>query len=135
MKKVDILLFLLSSHLIFAQPTISLTQVITGLSQPMQVVNAGDGSKRIFIPQKTGEIKVFDKNFASLGTFLSITGIQTGGEGGLLSLCFHPQYKSNGLFFVFYTNSSNDLELARYQVSSTDTNIANAYYYSSSDLY
>ena len=120
-----LLIFVLLGYQILAQPTISLTQVITGLSQPMQVVNAGDGSKRIFIPQKTGEIKVFDKNFTPLGTFLSITGIQTGGEGGLLSLCFHPQYKSNGLFFVFYTNSSNDLELARYQVSNTDTNLAN----------
>ena len=126
MKKAAILLFLLSSYQILAQPNISLTQVVSGLSQPMQFVNAGDGSKRIFIPQKTGEIKVFDKTFASLGTFLSITGIQTGGESGLLSLCFHPQYKTNGLFFVFYTNGSNDLELARYQVSSTDTNLADA---------
>ena len=127
MKKLSsILLFLLLNCKNFAQPTISLTSVITGLSQPMQFVNAGDGSNRIFIPQKTGEIKVFDKNFASLGTFLTVSGISTDGERGLLSLCFHPQYKTNGLFFVYYTNSSGDLEVARYKIGSGNdsTNLA-----------
>jgi glucose/arabinose dehydrogenase len=124
MKKFSsIILFLLLSFNIFAQPVISLAPVITGLSQPMQFVNAGDGSNRIFIPQKGGDIKVYDRLFAPLGTFLSITGIQTGGEGGLLSLCFHPQFKTNKLFFVFYTNISNDLEVARYQIGNTPDSI------------
>jgi glucose/arabinose dehydrogenase len=114
------------SFSIFAQPNISLNQVITGLNQPMQFVNAGDGTNRIFIPQKGGEIKVFDRNFASLGTFLTVTGISSGGEQGLLSLCFHPQYKTNGLFFVYYTTTTGSLEIARYQVGSGNdsTNLA-----------
>ena len=121
MKKLfSLYLFLLSSCQVFTQPTISLTQVITGLSQPMQFVNAGDGTNRIFIPQKGGEIKAFDRNFLSLGTFLNVSGISTDGERGLLSLCFHPQYKTNGLFFVYYTNVSGDLEVARYQISSNE---------------
>jgi glucose/arabinose dehydrogenase len=124
MKKLSFIpLLLLLCFSIFAQPSISLNTVITGLSQPMQFVNAGDGSNRIFIPQKGGDIKVFDKDFVLLGTFLSITGIQTGGEGGLLSLCFHPQFKTNKLFFVFYTNISNDLEVARYQIGNTPDSI------------
>jgi glucose/arabinose dehydrogenase len=119
MKKAYFILAIsLLSFSIFAQPNISLNQVITGLNQPMQFVNAGDGTNRIFIPQKGGEIKVFDRNFASLGTFLTVTGISSGGEQGLLSLCFHPQYKTNGFFFVYYTNGSGNLEVARYQVSS-----------------
>jgi glucose/arabinose dehydrogenase len=124
MKNLSVILVLmLLSSSNFAQPSISLAPVITGLSQPMQFVNAGDGSNRIFIPQKGGDIKVFDKDFVLLGTFLSITGIQTGGEGGLLSLCFHPQFKTNKLFFVFYTNISNDLEVARYQVGNSPDSI------------
>jgi glucose/arabinose dehydrogenase len=128
MKKLSfILVFILLSFNIFAQPIISLTPVITGLSQPMQFVNAGDGSKRIFIPQQNGVIKVYDKNFTSLGTFLTVTGIVSGGEQGLLSICFHPQYKTNGLFFVYYTNANSDLEVARYKVGSGNdsVNIAN----------
>ena len=124
MKKTYFILAILSlSFSIFAQPNISLNSVITGLNQPMQFVNASDGTNRIFIPQKGGEIKVFDKNFVSLGTFLTVTGTSTGGEQGLLSLCFHPQYKTNGFFFVYYTNSIGSLEVARYQVS-TNANVA-----------
>lgn len=77
MKKAVFLIFVLLRHQILAQPIISIAPVITGLSQPMQFVNAGDSSNRIFIPQKTGEIKVFDKNFISSGTFLTVTGIST----------------------------------------------------------
>lgn len=125
MKKIFLLFaLLLLSFSFFAQPNISLKSVITGLSQPMQFINAGDGTSRIFIPQKAGVIKVFDKNFNNLGTFLTVTNIQSGGEQGLLSMCFHPQYKTNGLFFVYYTNISGDLEVARYQVSN-DVNVAN----------
>ena len=115
---------MLLSFKIFAQPTISLNSVITGLSQPMQFVNASDGTNRIFIPQKGGEIKVFDKNFTPLGSFLTVTDISSNGEQGLLSLCFHPQYKTNGLIFVYYTNASGSLEIARYRVSTTNPNVA-----------
>ena len=108
-----------------AQPTLSLTAVITGLSAPMQVVNAGDNSNRIFVIQKAGLIKVFDKTYVSLGTYLTLTGITTTGERGLLSMVFHPNYASNGLFFVYYTNANGDLEIARYKVSS-NPNIADA---------
>jgi glucose/arabinose dehydrogenase len=124
MKKLSfIFAFFLLSFNIFAQPTISLTQVASGLSQPMQVVHAGDGSNRIFIPQKGGDIKVFDKSFASLGTFLTVSPISSGGEQGLLSMCFHPQYKTNGLFFVYYTTTIGSLEIARYQVGSGNDSV------------
>jgi glucose/arabinose dehydrogenase len=125
-KAYSILIFVLLSFNGFAQPNISLTSVISGLSQPMQFVNAGDGSNRIFIPQKGGDIKVYDKNFSLLGTLLTVTSIPILGEEGLLSLCFHPQYKTNGLFFVYYTNGSGDLEVARYKIRGGDTiNVAN----------
>lgn len=124
MKKLFFLLLLLQLNgKIFAQPTISLTSIITGLSQPMQFVNAGDSSSRIFIPQKTGQIKVFDKNFVLLGIFLTVAGISTDGERGLLSVCFHPQYKTNGLFFVYYTNGAGNLEVARYKIGSGNDSI------------
>jgi glucose/arabinose dehydrogenase len=112
-----------------AQPLIGFTEVATGLNSPIQLVNAGDGTNRMFIAEKGGAVKVFQKasgaeNLNALGTFLTLTGIATTGEQGLLSLAFHPGYKSNGLFFVYYTNAQGDLELARYRVSSTNANLA-----------
>lgn len=107
-------------------PTLSLTPVIKNLNQPMQLVNAGDGMERIFIIQKGGIINVYDKAYTLLGTFLTVTGITSSGERGLLSLVFHPDYITNGFFYVYYTNSVGDLEIARYKVSDNNSNMGDA---------
>lgn len=127
--KTTILVSLLSvPTLINAQPVIDADTVITGLNQPIQLVNAGDGSNRLFVVQKEGVVLVYDQSYAPLGTFLTVTGIQTSGEQGLLSLAFHPEYGNAaspyfGHFYVYYNNSAGDLQLARYQVSG-DPNVA-----------
>lgn len=117
---------LTTAQISWAQPNVSFVSRISGLTSPMQMVNAGDGSNRIFVAEKGGAIKVYDQSFASLGTFLTVTGIVASGEQGLLSLAFHPAYATNGLFFVFYTNAAGDLEIARFQVSAGNVNVANA---------
>lgn len=102
-----------------AQPIVSLTPVLTsGLSQPIQLVHAGDGTNRIFIVQKEGSVRVYNSAFTFLDTFLTIPNISVGGEQGLLSMAFHPSYTSNGLFYVYYVNGAGNLEIARYRVSS-----------------
>ena len=109
-----------------AQPVIALTPVITtGLSLPIQFVNAADGSNRIFIVQQGATIRAYDAAFNFLSVFLTVSNVNVGGERGLLSMVFHPDYTNNGLFYVYYTNTAGDLELARYRVSS-DPNIADA---------
>lgn len=101
-----------------AQPILSLTPVIsTGLTAPIQFVNAGDGSNRVFIVEKAGTIKVYNQAFAFLDSFLTVTNITSDGERGLLSMVFHPAYATNGFFYVYYTNAVGNLEIARYQVS------------------
>lgn len=112
---------------IAAAPTISLTSVISsGLSAPMQFVNAGDGTKRVFIVQKGGSIRVYDSTFTFLSTFGTVTNITTNGERGLLSLAFHPNYATNGFFYVYYTNASGNLEIARYHVNASTPNTFDA---------
>jgi len=120
-----IFFFLLMTGPSVAQPTLSLTKVIGGLNSPIQLVNAGDGTERIFIVQKGGTIQVYKKDYSLIGTFLTVTGITSTGERGLLSMAFHPDYIHNGLFYVYYTNTSGDLELARYKVSA-NANVADA---------
>ncbi len=98
-------------------PAISLVQVITGLSQPLQVTHAGDGSGRLFIVEKNGRIKVFN-NFVYQGVFLDISAkVSTSSEQGLLSVVFPPGYGSSGRFYINYTNLAGDTVIARYQVS------------------
>jgi glucose/arabinose dehydrogenase len=108
-------------------PQISLTSVITsGLSAPMQFVNAGDGSKRIFIVQKAGTVRVYDSTFNFLSVFGTVSNVSTTGERGLLSMAFHPNYSTNGFVYVYYTNTAGNLELARYHVNSTSPNTLDA---------
>lgn len=115
---------LIRSNSLTAQPVLSLSPVIeTGLSSPIQFVHAGDGSNRVFIVQQGGDIRVYDESFNFLSTFLTVSNVSFSGERGLLSMAFHPDYATNGFFFVYYVNGSGSLELARYHVSG-DANVA-----------
>jgi glucose/arabinose dehydrogenase len=108
-------------------PQIALTSVITsGLSAPMQFVHAGDGSKRVFIVQKAGTIRVYDSTFNFIAVFGTVTNLSTSGERGLLSMAFHPNYATNGFVYVYYTNTAGNLELARYHVNSATPNALDA---------
>lgn len=120
-----IVFFSISTTHTFAQPNIALNSVLTsGLNAPMQLVHAGDGSKRVFIVQKAGTIRVYDSSFQFLATLVTVPNITSSGERGLLSLAFHPDYRSNGFFYVYYTNASGDLEISRYRISANDANVA-----------
>ena len=56
--------------------------------------------------------------------FLTITGVSSGNERGLLGLAFHPNYASNGFFYVNLTNAAGNTEIRRYRVSAGDPNVA-----------
>lgn len=101
----------------YSQPALSYRRLITGLSAPLEIVSAPDGSNRLFVVQKVGSVKVYDKSYNFLSDFVTVSGITINGERGLLSMAFHPDYKSNGFFFVYYTTTLGDIEISRYKVS------------------
>jgi glucose/arabinose dehydrogenase len=75
------------------------------------------GDARLFVIDQTGLIRIFDNETLQTEAFLDISNdIVAGGERGLLGLAFHPQYATNGLFYVFYTLSNANV-LARCTVS------------------
>src|SRR5262245_9299107 len=102
----------------FCQPEINYRQVITSLSAPLEIASAGDGTKRLFVVQKVGSVKVYDSAYSYLGVFVTVSGVTINGERGLLSMAFHPDYRNNGFFYVYYTNTQGDIEISRYTVSS-----------------
>jgi hypothetical protein len=105
---------------------IQLSPVVAGLSSPVFVGNAGDGSNRLFILERAGIIKVLQPGASTPTDFLDIRSkIVSGGERGLLGLAFHPQYSTNGRFFVFYTRLSDGaLVIAEYRASPPSSNTA-----------
>lgn len=120
------LLFTISmvSSLIANSQSINLEEFATGLTSPVEITNANDS--RLFVVQQNGIIKIIQPNGTINTTnFLDITSkIVYGGERGLLGLAFHPQYSTNGYFFVYYNNTAGNIVVARYTVSSTDSNVA-----------
>jgi glucose/arabinose dehydrogenase len=132
MKKYTWLLILLIPIVMFSQPTISLTPRITGLNSPLQVAHAGDNTHRIFVVEKGGTIKAYNSNYQFLDTLLRITNIRTASEQGLLSMAFHPNFRQNGYFYVYYTDhgssttsGDNKLNVDRYTISGSNPNRAN----------
>lgn len=97
-------------------------------TSPVDLQNAGDGSNRLFVVEQAGKIKVFQnqQNVTSTKIFLDIADqVTSGGETGLLGLAFHPDYKSNGYFYVNYT-APNPLRtiISRFKVSSVNSDSA-----------
>jgi glucose/arabinose dehydrogenase len=125
MKKILQLCVLLFASSVFSQ-TIALQTFASGFSSPVAIVNAGDS--RLFVVQRGGLIRIVNANGTINTTpFLSLSSIITaGGERGLLGLAFHPDYATNGRFYVNYTRSGDGATvIAKYTVSTTDPNIAN----------
>lgn len=92
--------------------------VFEGLSSPLLLTHAGDGSRRVFVVEQTGRILV-GRVADSLSEFLDVSGlVVSGGEQGLLGLAFHPNYTDNRRFFINYTNTAGDTIVAEYRASS-----------------
>lgn len=112
----------------YSQPIIGYQSVITGLTQPVDLVNAGDGSNRLFIAQQNGIIRVWNGTTLLPTNFLNVSSLVTNGgsEQGLLSMAFHPDYNgtTNRYFFIYYTATNGDVTLARYQTQAGDINVA-----------
>jgi glucose/arabinose dehydrogenase len=97
---------------------VELQPVLQGLSRPLYVTHAREGSGRLFIVEQAGRIKVLPPGAAVPTVFLDITDrVLDDGERGLLGLAFHPDYATNGFFYVHYTDSTGDVIVARYLVS------------------
>jgi hypothetical protein len=104
-----------------------LTPVATGLSNPLFVGHAGDGSQRLFIVEQEGIIRVLQSGQSTPTVFLDIRmKIATVGEQGLLGLAFHPQYAMTRRFFVFYTRAGDGTIVVAEYRASPDPSIADA---------
>ncbi len=99
--------------------------ISSGLISPVDIVNAGDGSNRLFIVEQDGTIKILNGGTLLPGNFLDIPdSLSLGGELGLLSLAFHPNYENNRYFFIYYTNTDGDITIARFQTQAANPNAA-----------
>jgi glucose/arabinose dehydrogenase len=96
--------------------------------RPLVLTHAGDGSNRVFVATEHGVIHVFpnDQKATKTKVFLDIQDRvvydDNQNEEGFLGLVFHPNFKKNGEFFVFYTTKKAKLTnvISRFKVSKDD---------------
>jgi glucose/arabinose dehydrogenase len=95
--------------------------VTSGLSSPVfltQPVNDG----RIFVVEQPGRIRIVRDGILQRSPFLDISSrVAFGGERGLLSVAFDPQYASNHFFYVDFTTQPNgDIRIERFTSTNAD---------------
>lgn len=101
-------------------PPLALRLVASGLGNPV-FLSAPAGDTRLFIVEQAGRIRIVKAGALLPTPFLDIgSKIGSGGERGLLSLAFDPQYASNGYVYVYFTDVNGDIAIERFSVASTN---------------
>jgi glucose/arabinose dehydrogenase len=106
-----------------AEPTtpggsLRLDVVAAGLTSPVDVVPADDGTDRIFVVQQTGQIRVVRDGAVAEQPYLDIAArLTAGGEQGLLGLALHPDFPDDPRLFVDYTDVDGDTVISSFTAS------------------
>jgi glucose/arabinose dehydrogenase len=91
--------------------------IVTGLDAPVDVTSAPGDPTTLYVVEQAGSIKIV-KNGSVTGTFFDIRSrVKSGGEQGLLSIAFHPQYATNHRFYVDYTDTRGDTHVVGFRSS------------------
>lgn len=102
-----------------AEVSFTLTQRLDGLDRPTQVTSARDGSGRLFVTEQGGKVRVVKDGRLLRRPFLDVSSrVRAEGEGGLLSIAFHPDYAHKPYVWVSFTNRSGNLRVARFRAPS-----------------
>lgn len=117
-----------------SQTEVTLQLIASGLQSPVGMATANDGTNRLFVMEQSGQIRIVKNGILLEKPFLDISkkldNLSFGySEKGLLGLAFHPAYKTNGRFFIYYSAPSSAYEsnhksvIAEYHVSA-NANVA-----------
>jgi glucose/arabinose dehydrogenase len=106
------------------------------VERALWISEAPDGSGRLFIVEQAGQIVIVQKGTdgAASSEFLNITNRHPylSDEEGLMSMAFHPGFKTNGLFYIYYNQENTNQHslysrrsvISEMKVSATNPNAA-----------
>src|SRR4029453_15400922 len=104
---------------VHAAGTLTFTPFLTGLPDPVFGAQPPDGSNRFAVVLRQGFIRIAVNGVLQPTPFLDVSSLvvaTSNSEQGLLGLAFHPEYATNGYFFIYYTGTDGTNTLARYRV-------------------
>jgi glucose/arabinose dehydrogenase len=105
--------------------SLDLRVVVDGLTSPVDVASAQDGTGRLFVVEQPGRIRLVRDGAMVTRPFLDIREeITSGGERGLLGLVFHPDFPSDPRLFVDYTDLNGDTVVSEFTVDPADADMA-----------
>jgi glucose/arabinose dehydrogenase len=103
-----------------ARPGLRL-QRVGNFDSPVYVTAPPGDRQRIFVVEQGGTVRIVRGGKKLERPFLDVSDrIAAGGERGLLSLAFPPNYASSGLFYVYYTATDGDIRIVEYRRSSAE---------------
>jgi len=99
------------------------------IQRPMWFCEAPDGSHRKFVVEQRGRVLILpdDQSATNESVFLDISDRKpyTSNEEGLLGFAFHPQFKSNGKFYIYYSQQTPRRSVvSEFQVAKDDASKA-----------
>src|SRR5207248_3873999 len=81
-------------------------------SSPVYVTAPPGDASRLFVVEQGGRIRLIRAGHTLIRPFLDIAGdVESGGERGLLSMAFPPDYARSGLFYVYFTDHTGDIRI------------------------
>jgi glucose/arabinose dehydrogenase len=95
---------------------------VDGLSSPLEVATAADGTGRLFVVEQTGRIRIVQDGQLVTTPYLDISDrVQAGGERGLLGVAFPPGFGDAQMaFFVHYSDTEGNTTVSSFQVASAE---------------
>jgi glucose/arabinose dehydrogenase len=87
--------------------------------QPVHIANANDRSDRLFIADIVGKIMIYKNGQMLKKPFLDLEHYLPKGEMRLISIAFHPDFRTTGVFFVYYTDLLGKVYIERFRASKT----------------
>jgi len=127
MKSNILIALLFFTYSVFAQPVIELEEFASGFTKPVGLIDAGD--ERVFVICQDGFLRIIDEaGVADPIPFLDISDRVESiyNAHGLLGAVFHPDYATNGFFYVNYINNDENSVISRFSVDPTDPDLADA---------
>lgn len=122
--RFTVLIFVLSTVNANSQGTGKLIPFASGLTSCVCIANVGDN--RLFVVDQHGSVSILNPSGTVISpAFLDIHDrVVYGGERGLLGIAFHPQYQTNGYFYVNYVGAGDSTHISRFKVSAGNPNQA-----------
>ncbi len=95
---------------------VKLTPIARGLDSPVHVAATSSEPDRLYVVEQVGRIRIVEDGQLQREPFLDIAGdVRAGGEQGLLSVAFAPDFEESRLFYVDYTDVNGDTRVVEFE--------------------